>query len=143
MFSGPRTDYINRQLSITYQISNSGSHNAENVEITGSPSSNSVTLSTPVPVSVGTIKAGSSAPVTLKYTVPPGVTSFTTKVNASAQDSCGRTYAILKNYGVQVHRPRMALSASRLGLPDFWTTCGACPGPNRAEVCASSLSRRI
>src|SRR5450759_3618849 len=38
---------------------------------------------------------------------------------------------ILKNYGAQVHRPRMALSASRLGSPDFWTTCGACPGPNR------------
>ena len=54
---------------------------------------NGVVLSTPMPVMVGNITAGSSAPVTLHYLVPMGVTSFRTFNCVTSSDQVGNMYS--------------------------------------------------
>lgn len=86
-------DYVAALLSVTYTIRNSGAGPAYNVAITSSTATNSVTCSTTMPVTVGTIAAGGSQTATLKYTLAPGVTWFRATVYAAAEDSCGNLYS--------------------------------------------------
>lgn len=84
---GNYTNYLNRELSVDYSISNnSAAVNAYGVEVTGSSNTDGVTLSSTTPVSAGDIAAGSSAPVTLVYHVPEGVGSFHANVTGTASD---------------------------------------------------------
>ncbi|MHB9111699.1 MAG: fibronectin type III domain-containing protein [Thermoleophilia bacterium] len=84
-------DYTARLLSINWTISNTGSNGATNVAITGSTNTNGVTIATSLPAIVGSIGAGSSAVVTLKYNVPVSTGSWHTAMTASAGDDCGGT----------------------------------------------------
>jgi hypothetical protein len=85
-------DYTTGLLSVTFTIQNNGADPATSVAITGSTATNSVTSSTTMPVSVGTVAAGSSQTFTLQYSVPAGVGNFRATVNASADDPCSNTY---------------------------------------------------
>lgn len=85
-------DYVARQLSIDYRISNRAGYTAFGANITGSGGTNAVTLSTALPYSLGNIAGGGSAARTLMYTVPVGVNSFNVTVNASASDACGAAF---------------------------------------------------
>ncbi|MCL6105979.1 MAG: S53 family peptidase [Actinobacteria bacterium] len=89
---GSIDNYSKGLLSVYYQISNTGGGDAFNVEITGAPSTNGVTLSNIVPDPVGNISAGSAATLALIYHVPAGVGSFVTTVDASAGDAVGGSY---------------------------------------------------
>ena len=63
--------------------------------IVGSVNTNGITLVTAMPLDIGdTINAGAggSLPVTLKYQIPPGVTTFASTVYAAADDACGNSY---------------------------------------------------
>lgn len=88
------SDYQAGQLSVTWTVNNTGSAEAWSAQLTGSTDSNGVTLTTALPVSIGTgnILAGASGSVTLKYNVPTGVSSWQTAMTASAQDGIGATY---------------------------------------------------
>lgn len=88
------SDYTWRTLSVDYSLSNTGANTAYAVSITGSSSNNGVMLdgSSPMPLSLGDIASGGSQPLTLRYTVPDGVTSFKAYNLAAAQDGCGGSY---------------------------------------------------
>ncbi|MCL4474240.1 MAG: YCF48-related protein [Actinobacteria bacterium] len=88
------SDYTWRTLSVDYSLTNSSTATAYAVSITGSSANNGVVLdsSSPMPMSLGDIVAGGSQPLTLKYSVPDGLTSFKAYNLASAQDGCGGTY---------------------------------------------------
>ena len=87
------SDYQNRLLSIDYSVKDNGPGTAYSSQITGATATNGVYLSTSVPVALGNIAQGSSAPATLKYYIPPGVGSFSSTVYADCKDSGGNTYA--------------------------------------------------
>ncbi|MHB9052871.1 MAG: tyrosine-type recombinase/integrase [Thermoleophilia bacterium] len=87
------TDYVNRQLSIDYNLRNIGTGIATGVTVAasyGNPTS--VYVTTPLPLTVGDITPNSFSTVTIKYYVPTSVGSFTTTTYANCQDDTGRTY---------------------------------------------------
>ena len=86
-------DYQNRLLSIDYSVKDNGPGTAYASQITGATATNDVYLSTTVPVSLGDIAQGASAPATLKYYIPPGVGSFSSTVYADCKDQSGSVYA--------------------------------------------------
>ncbi len=92
VYWGSYTDYTAGLLSIDYSIANSGASNAFNVQITNATATNGVIPVVSLPIPVGDIAAGGSAPVTIQYTVPGGVGSFVASLIASAEDSRGITY---------------------------------------------------
>ena len=83
-------DYLERELSVRYTISNKGIAHAYQVEIDDSISNNGVNVTTvmPVVVSAGMTGNNGSAQSTLKYQVPDGVTVFRTVIFATARDGC-------------------------------------------------------
>lgn len=83
-------DYTLGELSVDYSIS--AAANAYGVAITDSINSGGVTLSSSLPASAGDIAAGGSAPVTLRYHVPAGVTLFSASLKGTAQDGSGNSY---------------------------------------------------
>ena len=86
-------DYVNRQLSIDYNLRNIGTGIATGVTVAasyGNPTS--VYVTTPLPLTVGGITPNSFSTVTIKYYVPTSVGSFTTTTYANCQDDAGRTY---------------------------------------------------
>ena len=86
-------DYQNRQLSIDYRMSNTGTGTALQSTVQASLCSpGSVTVSTSLPLTVGDLDPGISRTVTLKYFVPTTVGSFTTTTYATCNDDAGRTY---------------------------------------------------
>ena len=90
------SDYVQGLLSVTFSFSNTGADEAYNVNIVGSVNTNGTLLSTITPVNIGNLAAtgnpGSTVPVTVKYSVPAGVTDFRSTVYSTAQDICGVTY---------------------------------------------------
>ncbi len=90
VFWGSYADYMLRQLSVNYMVANPGTSDAFDVNITGSSCTNGVTLV--AGAAAGDIPAGSSSSVTLKYSVPVGVTAFMAGTMASARDECNNAY---------------------------------------------------
>ncbi len=86
------TDYNAGNLSVDYEVADSGSIPAYVVEITSSTANNGVASLASMPLPLGNIIAGDSHPFTVKYTVPAGVTAFRTSMAASAEDGCSTTY---------------------------------------------------
>ncbi|MBI5871368.1 MAG: hypothetical protein HZB44_10530 [Actinobacteria bacterium] len=87
------TDYQNRQLSIDYRMSNTGTGFALESTVQASFCNPSTVYSvTQLPSAVGDINPGSSRTVTLKYFVPTNVGSFTTTTYATCNDDAGSTY---------------------------------------------------
>ena len=86
-------DYQNRQLSIDYNLGNTGTGTAIGPTIAASICNpNSVYVTTPLPIVLPDLGPNTSTPVTLKYFVPASVGSFTVTTYASCQDDAGRTY---------------------------------------------------
>ncbi len=87
-------DYNARQLSVAWSVGNAGSNDAFQVQLTGSTNTNGVTLVTAMPqlLGSGTIAGGGSSSVTLKYSVPQGVSAWHSSLAASAEDSVGVLY---------------------------------------------------
>ena len=95
-FWGSYADYVQGQLSVNFTFSNTGPDDAFGVSLVGSVNTNGVVLLSTVPMTIGSITAtgtpGSSVPITVKYSVPPGVMAFRSTLYSSAQDVCGITY---------------------------------------------------
>jgi len=88
-------DYVARELSVTWTVTDTGDIAANGVRITGSVDSNGVVLSTALPagvISAAIPNSGSSSPVTLKYNIPEEVGSWHASLTASAMDSAGTAY---------------------------------------------------
>lgn len=85
-------DYINREVSVDYQLNNTGNQGAFGVQVTGSTATNGVTMITPMPLALGEIGRGGAANYTLKYRVPLTTAGFTTYNTHSAEDLCGNSY---------------------------------------------------
>lgn len=85
-------DYGSRFLTVDFTVSNSGAGDAFNLSLYNSWSTNGGALSTVFPVSVGNLAAGGSSPLTLKYRIPAGVTSYYTSIHATVNDNCGAIY---------------------------------------------------
>ncbi len=88
------SDFQAGRLSVTWTVSNNGNTSAFLVKLTAGSDTNGVSRQTTLPATLGSgdIAAGSSASVTLKYSVPAGVSSWTAALTASAQDVMGATY---------------------------------------------------
>src|SRR5665811_252011 len=93
-------DYLNQELSVTLTFCNAGASDFFNMAIAGSTSTNSALLVSEVPSIVGDIAggAGSCVPLTVKYAVPSGVSSFRSTIYATAEDACGGTYSYPSPY---------------------------------------------
>jgi hypothetical protein len=85
-------DYLARNLSVEYRISNGGSSAAYNLEVVGSTATNGAYGVTSMPLNLGNVDAGSSAAFTLKYSTPAGVGNFLSTVYATAYDGCNTIY---------------------------------------------------
>ncbi|MHB8793696.1 MAG: hypothetical protein ACYC6O_10225 [Thermoleophilia bacterium] len=81
-------DQAARVLSVDYGVSNAGSIHVNTVNVSGAVNSDGVTTDTTLPAAVGNIAASESGTVTLKYTIPGVVTSFTSNLNVSSKDLC-------------------------------------------------------
>lgn len=90
---GSYADYQASVLSATWNFCNAGANEAVGMSLVGSINSNSVMVASDLPVVVSNIAAGACQPVTLKYIVPPGVSSFLSSSYATCGDACGGTYA--------------------------------------------------
>lgn len=84
-------DYTAGHLSIDYQVENKGGGTAYMSKVTGSSATNGVTWISG-PVSLGNLAPAASHPLTLLYSVPPGVTSFRGSVSGFAKDGCAASY---------------------------------------------------
>jgi len=60
--------------------------------ILGAAPTKGVVLTSPTPVTVGDLPAGSSGNALLRFNVPPGVGSFQTTIYAGCSDGCGGSY---------------------------------------------------
>jgi hypothetical protein len=88
------SDYVLRELSVTWSICNQSGNTAYDMRIVGSNNTNGVELSTDTPVVVGDIAGGGSCTsVTLAYQVPWEVTAFFSTTYATTSDYCGITYS--------------------------------------------------
>ncbi len=86
-------DYYNRQLSIDYNLGNSGTGIALSPTIAASIANpTSVYVTTLMPLAVANLNPGSSSTATLKYHVPTTVSRFTTTTYVTCQDDAGRMY---------------------------------------------------
>lgn len=86
-------DYQNRQLSIDYDLGNTGTATAISPTIAASICNpTSVYATTPLPLALADLNPVALIPMTLKYFVPTSVGSFTTTTYAHCQDDVGRTY---------------------------------------------------
>ncbi|MHB9111766.1 MAG: right-handed parallel beta-helix repeat-containing protein [Thermoleophilia bacterium] len=86
------SDYIARELSVSWTISNNGGLPAYDVKLTSSANTSGVTLITPLPVAFGDIAGAGQSTSTVKYQVPAGIASWLTANHASAVDACGTLY---------------------------------------------------
>ena len=95
--------YQNRELSVNFTIGTSGNVDARNVIITDIQNTNGVTVApNQLPIMVGEVSSTMSATTTVKYNVPPGVSSFRTSPTATAESPCGDTYTYPGSGGVGV-----------------------------------------
>lgn len=89
-------DYLNRELTITYSLCDTGANNAYNVNVVGAESTNGVLFISPVPVAAGDLESdgqpGACTTVSYRYLVPHGVESFKTVTYVTAESPCGDTF---------------------------------------------------
>lgn len=85
-------DFQARSLSVDYTVANAGSGPALGVQITDAIASGGVTGQTTTLPYLGDIEAGGSQRATVRYTIPAGVTRFSSLISALAHDSCGTSY---------------------------------------------------
>lgn len=84
--------YLARELSVEWTLTNSGANDAQLVKITGSSNTHGVTLATTLPLELGNLNHGSGMNLTLKYSVPAGVSMWHSSMTATASDLVGTSY---------------------------------------------------
>jgi len=86
-------DYTFDTLSVDYNVSNESTNyaNAHNLQIVGTDNTEGV-LSIDHGRNINMVPAGECELVTVKYSVPETVGSFTTSVWATTHDQCGTPY---------------------------------------------------
>ncbi|MFA5802222.1 MAG: NosD domain-containing protein [Thermoleophilia bacterium] len=84
------SEYLERELSVEYTITNRGIAHAYNVAINASVCSGGVYVTSALPVDVAASLSGNSGAeqATLKYHVPEGMATFRTVIFATAADGC-------------------------------------------------------
>jgi len=86
-------DYQNRNLSIDYRMSNSGTGVAVQSTVQASLCTpDTVYTVTPLPLLIESLQPGANRTVTLKYYVPSSVGNFNTTTYATCKDDAERTY---------------------------------------------------
>lgn len=85
-------DYVARELSVEFIVSNTGGSEARDVQIDGSSNTNGVTLLTGLPTVVGNLTAGGSEQIVMRYSVPFGTGDFVSYLTGSATDLEGNTH---------------------------------------------------
>jgi len=87
-------DYTSRNLSVDYDVSNGSTNyaNAHNFEIVGTSNTAGV-VSVDHGRDVNMVPAGECELITVKYSIPSGVGSFTSNVYATTHDQCGTLYS--------------------------------------------------
>ncbi|MHB1390976.1 MAG: Ig-like domain-containing protein [Thermoleophilia bacterium] len=92
-FWGSYDDYLNGDVSVQFRLTNSsGTVGLGNMEVIDSSTTAGVLMATPMPLIIGAINANSTADVVIKYRVPPGTTTFKTRMYVAATDICGLGY---------------------------------------------------
>ncbi|MHB8793492.1 MAG: metallophosphoesterase [Thermoleophilia bacterium] len=86
-------DYLRRDLSVDYSLSNSGSGDAAGVQTVYTNATNGVLPLTGLPFSMGDLTVGSSKTMTIHYEVPVGVAAFRTATFVTCNDLARGTYA--------------------------------------------------
>ena len=87
------TDFLNRELSVQYQITNSSGYaDANDLLIYDSQATAGVIMSSPSPINIEGLSPGSQSDVVIKYLVPNGVGSFKVTLYAGCYDTCGGAY---------------------------------------------------
>lgn len=97
-------DYAARLLSVKFNIDNASGSGVIGLTLTGSLSSNGVTLFSRLPLTVGDIAPNGSASIFLKYTVAATDRAFRTETYAYGQDACGNNYTYPESSTVQFNR---------------------------------------
>lgn len=85
-------DYSAHVLTAQFSLKNLGASSAYNMSIKNIICTNGVIATTPMPILLGNVTAGSSVGFTTKYSVPFGVSNTRISVTASSADVCGTTY---------------------------------------------------
>jgi hypothetical protein len=86
-------DYNAGLLSVSLRLANMGQADAFNASITGISATNGVTVASAIPLYLGDMGGGGGYwDFTAQYSVPQGVTSFRTSVEAQCQDGSGTWY---------------------------------------------------
>lgn len=86
-------DYTAGVLSVDYDVTNSSDNfaNAKNLQIVGTSNTSGV-ISIDHGRNVNMVSVDECQMVTVKYQVPPGVSTFSTNVYATTNDQCGNSY---------------------------------------------------
>lgn len=86
-------DYLNRELSVKYRISNSSSDaDAMDLQILDSQATAGVIMASSAPINIGELLPGAQGDLIIRYLVPVNVGSFKTTLYASCLDTCGSAY---------------------------------------------------
>jgi parallel beta-helix repeat protein len=87
-------DYVERELSVTWMVTNNGGVDASDVRLTGSNNSQGVTLSTELPADISSLisSSGGSASLQVKYHIPESVGMWHTINTACALDPEGTAF---------------------------------------------------
>lgn len=85
-------DFTARKLSVTYTLQNGVGDAAENVQVIGASGTDGATNETPLAMNLGSIDSGGATDFTLRYSVPAGLSRFSTGIQVGAQDEEGNSY---------------------------------------------------
>jgi hypothetical protein len=85
-------DYLSRNLTVDYQLTNSGAGDALGIEVQWLSASSGVSVQTATPYPLGTLASLSSTSTTVQYLLPQGLTAFTAYFGATCTDTRGFIY---------------------------------------------------
>jgi len=92
VYWGSFADYQDRTLTAEYAMENLDDTPASEVSLTDARANSGVICQSAIPIAIGVIAPHSSAPFTLQYTIPDGLTRFRADFNATAQNIYGTTF---------------------------------------------------
>jgi len=93
VYWGSLFDYLSGTLSVDYALTNTGFGDVDTLDVVYLSASNGVAPITTVPVHLGSLPVGQSAPVTLEYNIPAGVSRFSATTYVTCTDLSGNSYA--------------------------------------------------
>jgi len=86
-------DYRASVLTVSFDVRNLSLHDASNLVVTGSASSDGASSASRLPLAVsGMISVANPGLLTMKYNISSGMQAFSTATFATATDACGNSY---------------------------------------------------